>query len=303
MRVAFIGLGTMGGAAALNLIRGGHQLTVCDLDRERAREHLALGARWAGTPAEAAREAEVIFTMVFGPKQIEAVVRGDNGLLDVIRAGQTWIDMTTNHPGLARNLAREIRGRGAQAIDAPVTGAVDGARNGKMTLFAGGDADTIARLLPILRLLGDVHHMGDNGAGAITKLASNQLWAIHATAMGEALVMGVKSGVDLGRLWQALKLGASESWCLHHDAPSVFAGHYDPSFTLDLCLKDLALITEACDAAGVEASVTRLVRERFEKAHAAFGGDKGELHVVRLEEDLAGVSLRMDGDWVPHWER
>ena len=221
----------------------------------------------------------------------------------MIGAGQTWIDMTTNHPGLARNLAHEIRDRGAQAIDAPVTGAVDGARNGKMTLFAGGDADTITRLLPILRLLGDVHHMGDNGSGAITKLASNQLWAIHATAMGEALVMGVKSGVDLGRLWQALKLGASESWCLHHDAPSVFAGHYDPSFTLDLCLKDLALITEACDAAGVEASVTRLVRDRFEKAHAAFGGDKGELHVVRLEEDLAGVSLRMDGDWVPHWER
>jgi 3-hydroxyisobutyrate dehydrogenase len=303
MRIAFVGLGTMGGPAALNLIRRGHELTVCDLDRERAREHLSLGARWADHPAEAADGAEVIFTMVFGPRQIEAVVRGDNGLLDGIGPGQVWIDMTTNHPDVARSLAGEVRAKGAEAIDAPVTGAVDGARNGAMTLFAGGDGKTIERLMPLLRLLGEVHHMGDHGTGAVTKLASNQLWAIHATAMGEALVMGVKSGVELPRLWPALRLGAAESWCMHHDAPSVFAGHYDPSFTLDLCLKDLALITGACDAAGVDASVTRLVRERFEMAHAAYGGDKGELHVVKLEEDAAGVSLRMEGDWVPHWEK
>jgi len=155
----------------------------------------------------------------------------------------------------------------------------------------------------MMELMGPVHYMGSNGTGCITKLASNQLWAIHATAMGEALVMAAKSGVDLSRVWEALKIGASNSWCLHHDAPSVFQGHYDPSFTLDLCMKDLGLIVGACDAAQTEASVTRLVHDRFRKARETYGGDKGELHVVKLEEDAAGLALRMDGDWVPHWQK
>lgn len=303
MRIGFIGLGTMGGPAALNLIRGGHQLAVCDLDAARAAEHLKLGATWAETPSDAAKDADVIFTMVFGPKQIEQIIRGPNGLLSVIGPGQVWIDMTTNQPELARKLVMDVTAKGAQAIDAPVTGAVDGARLGDMTQFAGGDEATIERLRPVMELMGPVHYMGQSGSGSITKLASNQLWAIHATAMGEALVMAVKSGVDLSRAWDALKIGASESWCMHHDAPSVFAGHYDPSFTLDLCQKDLALIVEACDAAGTSAPATRLVCDQFEKARKKYGGDKGELHVVKLEEDAAGISLQMDGEWTPHWEK
>ncbi|MGE4609799.1 MAG: NAD(P)-dependent oxidoreductase [Paracoccaceae bacterium] len=303
MRIGFVGLGTMGGAAALNLIRGGHQLTVCDLDRERAIEHLKLGATWADTPSDAANGADIVFTMVFGPKQIEQIVHGPNGLLSALGPGQTWIDMTTNQPELVRNLAKDIANTGAQAIDAPVTGAVDGARNGNMTQFAGGDEATVERLRPVMELMGPVHYMGPSGSGSITKLASNQLWAIHAIAMGEALVMAVKSGVELPRAWDALKIGASESWCMHHDAPSVFAGHYDPSFSLDLCRKDLKLIVGACDTAGTSAPVTRLTYEQFEKAREKYGGDKGELHVVKLEEEAAGVSLQMSGDWVPHWEK
>lgn len=303
MRIGFIGLGTMGGAASLNLIKGGHQLTVCDLDSERAKDHLARGATWADTPAMAAKDADIVFTMVFGPKQIEHVMRGENGLLSAMGSGQVWVDMTTNQPNLARELGRELAAKGAQAVDAPVSGAVDGARTGNMPQFAGGDEDTIERIRPVMELMGPLHYMGQSGSGCITKLASNQLWAIHATAMGEALVMALKSGVELPRAWEALKIGASESWCMHHDAPSVFAGHYDPSFTLDLCKKDLGLIVEACDDAGTPAPATRLVCAQFEEARKTYGGDKGELHVVKLEEDAAGVSLRLEGDWVPHWEK
>lgn len=303
MRIGFIGLGTMGSAAALNLIHGGHQLAVCDLDRSRAEKHLKLGATWADTPAIAAQDAQIVFTMLFGPKQVKEVVRGKDGLLSAMHPGQIWVDMTTNQPALAKDLANEIAALGAQAIDAPVSGAVDGARTGNMPQFAGGDEGTVESVRPVMELMGPLHYMGPNGCGSITKLASNQLWAIHATAMGEALVMAVKSGVDLARAWGALKIGASESWCMHHDAPSVFAGHYDPSFTLDLCQKDLGLIVEACNDAGTAAPATRLVCDQFEKARKRYGGNKGELHVVKLEEDAAGVSLRLDGDWVPHWEK
>jgi 3-hydroxyisobutyrate dehydrogenase len=258
---------------------------------------------WANTPSAAAKDADIVFTMVFGPKQIEQVVRGENGLLAVMGKGKIWVDMTTNQPALAKELAAEIAANGAQAIDAPVSGAVDGARTGNMPQFAGGDEETVERIRPVMELMGPLYYMGANGNGSITKLASNQLWAIHATAMGEALVMAVKSGVDLSRAWDALKIGASDSWCMHHDAPSVFAGHYDPSFSLDLCKKDLQLIMEACDNAGTAAPVTRLVYDKFEEARKKYGGDKGELHVVKLEEDAAGISLRLDGDWTPHWEK
>lgn len=303
MQIGFIGLGTMGGPAALQLIAGGHQLCVCDLKRENAKAHLARGATWADTPAEAARNADIVFTMVFGPKQIADVMRGEHGVLSSLAAGAVWIDMTTNRPALARELAAEVRAVNADAIDAPVTGAVDGARTGKMPLFAGGDEATIDAMRPVMELMGPVYYVGDNGSGCLTKLASNQLWAIHATAMGEALVMVTKSGVDLRRAWAALKTGASESWCLHHDAPSVFAGHYDPSFTLDLCHKDLDLIVEACDGAQTPAPLTRAAHAQFEQARQTYGGDKGELHVVKLEEGAADISLRLDGDWIPHWEK
>ena len=175
MRVGFIGLGTMGGAASLNLILGGHQLTVCDLDLKRAAKHLELGAKWADTPSEAAKDVDIVFTMVFGPKQIEQIIRGENGLLNSMGPGQVWVDLTTNQPELARMLAQEIINTGAIAIDAPVTGAVDGARNGNMTQFAGGDKETIERIRPVMELMGPVHYMGSNGSGSITQLASNQL--------------------------------------------------------------------------------------------------------------------------------
>lgn len=303
MKIGFIGLGTMGSEASLNILRGGHELTVCDLDKSRAEKHLEMGAAWADTPAQTTLGADIVFTMVFGPAQIDHVVRGPNGILDTIGEGQIWIDMTTNSPDMCAALTDAVTARGAVAIDAPVTGAVDGARNANMTQFAGGEETAVEKARPVMELMGPVHYMGTNGCGAITKLASNQLWAIHATAMGEALVMGVKSGVELSHLWPALSLGASDSWCMHHDAPSIFAGHYDPSFTLDLCQKDLNLIVDACDAAETPSPVTRLVRQQFEMARDTFGGDKGELHVVKLEEDGAGVSLQMEGDWVPHWKK
>lgn len=218
----------MGGPAALNLIKGGHKLIVCDLDPARAAPHLERGATWTETPMNAARDTEIVFTMVFAPRQIEQAVRGENGILPVLTPGQIWVGMTANQPALARAIAEQIHATGAQAIDALVSGAVDGARTGNMPQFASGDAGTIARIRPVMELVGPPYCMGANGRGSVTKPACNQSWAIHAAAMGEALVMAVKSGVDLSRDWDALKIEVNDSWCMHHDAPSVFCGTLRP---------------------------------------------------------------------------
>jgi len=300
--VGFIGLGTMGAAAALNILSAGYEMAVHDLRRPAADRLLERGARWVESPAECAAIADIVVTMVFGPSQIEDVVRGANGLLAGARNGQIWVDMTTNRPSLLRSLAADLAERGVETVDAPVTGAVDGAINGSLTLFAGGRADTVSRVRPILEAMGSMIHVGDLGAGSIVKLVTNQLWFIHAAAVGESLTIARKAGVDLKVLWEAMKSGAADSFVCRHDIPSIFAGHYDPSFTLDLCCKDLSLISELGQTYGVTADITRLTAEKFESARQRYGGQAGELHVCKLIEDSAGVDLRVKGDWPRHWE-
>jgi len=301
MNVGFIGLGTMGAAVAANVRRGGYALWVHDLDAGRAAPLLEAGATWAASPGDLARAVDVVITMVPGPKQIAAVMRGPAGVLSGLAPGKVWVDMTTNSPALFRELAGEVRGLGARPVDAPVTGAVDGAILGQLTLFAGGDEGDIEGVRPLLETMGRVLVMGPSGAGSVTKLVTNQLWFIHAAAVGESMVLAKASGVEPLRLWEAMKGGAADSFVTQHDVPSIFAGHYDPSFTLDLCCKDLGLIVELADGAGTQTDLTRLTRSKFELARETFGGGAGELNVCRLIEDAAGVSLRVEGSWPEHW--
>jgi 3-hydroxyisobutyrate dehydrogenase len=136
----------------------------------------------------------------------------------------------------------------------------------------------------------------------VVKLVTNQLWFIHAAAVGESLSIARKAGVDLRILWEAMKSGAADSFVCRHDVPSIFAGHYDPSFSLDLCCKDLSLISELADQHKVQADITNLVVEKFQRARQTYGGKAGELHVCKLIEDAAGIDLRVEGDWPKPWD-
>lgn len=300
MKIGFIGLGNMGAAAAANIRHGGYELWVNDLDRSRASSLERAGAKWASTAVELTRAVDVVITMVPGPKEIEMVMRGSEGVLSARRRGLFWIDMTTNSPLLFRELAAEMRATGVRPIDAPVTGAVDGAIQGRLTIFAGGEESDIAAVKPVLETMGHPMHMGPAGAGCVTKLITNQLWFVHAAAIGEALVLGKVSGVEPLRLWEALKNSVADSFVCRHDVPSIFAGHYDPSFSLDLCCKDLGLIAALGDQTAVTIDLTRLAQEKFELARRAYGGRVGELHVCKLIEDAAQVDLRVEGDWPDH---
>ncbi|MGE0238445.1 MAG: NAD(P)-dependent oxidoreductase [Parvibaculaceae bacterium] len=302
MNVGFIGLGRMGSAVARNILRAGHQLAVHDVKSEAAAALVAAGAEWTASAAECAARADCVITMVFGPAEVEAVVTGPDGLLAAARPGLIWVDMTTNRPSLIQRLAALLAEKGVATIDAPVTGAIDGAIKGDLTLFAGGSADTVELVRPVLEAAGRIILAGPVGSGAVVKLVTNQLWFIHAAAIGEAMVTARKAGVDLLALWEAMKSGAADSFVCRHDVPSIFAGHYDPSFTLDLCCKDLALITGLTDEQAVDAGLTRLTREKFEAARRSYGGSEGELSVCRAIEQQAGVDLRVPGDWPKHWE-
>jgi 3-hydroxyisobutyrate dehydrogenase-like beta-hydroxyacid dehydrogenase len=157
-------------------------------------------------------------------------------------------------------------------------------------------------VLPVLQTISaKAIHGGPLGAGNVIKLVTNQLWFVHAATIGEGLLLGKKAGLDLLTLWEAIKSSVGTSFVAEHDVPSIFAGHYDPSFTLDLCVKDLGLIIDLSRAVGVPVPMTEQAQARFQRAHETYGGKAAELHVARLLEDAAGTDLRAAGDWRPHW--
>lgn len=302
MRVGFIGLGTMGKNAAANIRRKGFEMTVYDIRPEATAPLVAMGAKAAGSPAQVLAAVDVVVTMVFGPKEVAEVLRGPGGFLSGNPNGKVWIDMTTSSPYLMRELAAEFEAAGGDAVDAPVTGSVDAAIRGDMPMFVGGSDAVIERARPVIEAMGQLRKVGAYGNGYVAKLVNNQLWKIHAAAIGEAMVTAKLAGLDPLTWWEVMKGGAADSFVLSHDVPSIFAGHYDPSFPIALCLKDLGLIKELMDKTGTTATLTEATHERFREAGRRYGKGAGEMTVCKVIEDNAGIDLRVPGDWPKPWE-
>lgn len=302
MTIGFIGLGNMGAAAARNLLRAGYALTVYDINPMATAALVRYGAQAAGSPADVMAVSDITFTMVFGPKEIEAVVRGAQGFLSGSCTHKIWIDMTTSSPSLMRALAEEFTARGGVAVDAPVTGSIDSAIRGDMILFVGGTDEAVERVRAALRRVGEIRRVGAYGNGYVAKLVNNQLWLVHAAAIGEAMVAAKLAGLEPAVWWQAMKGGAAESFVMQHDVPSIFAGHYDPSFRLELCLKDLDLIAQLLAETGTRHELTQATHDRFAEAQTRYGKEAGEMTVCKIIEDDAGIDLRVPGDWTPPWE-
>ncbi|MFK8025639.1 MAG: NAD(P)-dependent oxidoreductase [Ilumatobacter sp.] len=299
-RIGFIGLGNMGRPMCLRLVEAGYGVVAYDLRRDAVDEVAAAGATAARSAEEVAGEVDVLLTSLPEPRHVDAVMR-EGGALAALRAGSLWIDLTTNRRSLVESLAAEAPA-GVTVVDSPVTGAVDGARTGRLTLFAGGAADDLGRAVPLLSELGRVIECGALGTGNVVKLVTNQLWFVHAATIGEGFALGMANGVELGVLYDAICDSVGDSFVARHDAPSIFAGHYDPSFTLALCLKDLGLVEELQSAVGAELPMTAAARGVFADAAKRYGGGVGELHVAKRLEDDGQLSFRLDGDWVAPWD-
>jgi 3-hydroxyisobutyrate dehydrogenase len=298
--VGFVGLGNMGGPMCRRLVAAGYRVVAFDLSAEALQMAVDAGAEQGARAADVAARCTVFLTSLPRPDHVESVMR-TNGALAALRPGSLWVDLTTNRNALVHELADEAPA-GVTVADSPVTGAVDGARNGRLTLFIGGTDADVARARPILEHLGRVIHCGPRGTGNAVKLVTNQLWFIHAAALGEAFALGMSNGVELGTLWEAIKDSVGDSFVARHDAPSIFAGHYDPSFSLDLCNKDLGLIAELAGAVGATLPLTDVAQRRFGEAADRYGPSSAELHVVRQLEEDARLSMRLEGKWTPPWE-
>ena len=296
MNVGFIGLGTMGASIALNAIKGGHSLTVHDINKDAASEHLKLGAVWADTPKAVAEASEVVFTSLPGPPEVEAVVLGKNGLIDGFKPGSAYFDLSTNSPTVIRDIHSALAEKDVQVLDAPVSGGPDGARDGRMAIWIGGDEETYNKFLPVLNSMGDApYYVGPIGAGAVAKLVHNCSGYILQTALAETFTMGVKAGVNPEGLWQALRKGALGRRRVFDTLSRQFLpGRFDPpDFALKLARKDVALACEVGREFDVPMRLAHLtLMEMTEALNRGWEGRDSRV-AMTLQTERAGVDVRV----------
>ncbi len=286
MRVAFIGLGTMGGHMARNLQRAGHELRAHDLRRVE-------GFNWFASAPDAVQGCELIFTSVPGPDEVDAVAAK---LKPVLHPGTAWFDLSTNSPSRVRRLHGELAKQGVQFLDAPVSGGPTGAQSGKLAIWVGGDRATYERHESVLRAIGDQPlYIGAIGAGTVAKLAHNcGSFAIHA-AMAEVFTLGVKAGVDPLSLFRALRQGASgRKRTFDRLAEHFLPGKYDPAaFSLRLAHKDAKLALELAREAGVPMQIGQVALDELTRAIERGWIDRDFRVAMTLQEERAGVDVRV----------
>lgn len=292
-RLMFIGVGHMGNPMAANLIKAGYPVSVFDVVRAKADNLLAMGATWADSVALGAAQADVVMASLPGPAQVREVMLGPQGVMAHVQTGSCVIDTSTSAVELVRELHALGQSKNVSFLEAPVTNAVDMAALGRLSVFVGGDAGCFEKHKAIFEVIGEkIFHVGAPGNGATIKLLTNLLWFVSAAAIGEGLMLGAKAGIPLQTVWEAIKSSAGNSWVAEHDVPSIFAGHYDPSFSLALCCKDLGLINDIAKAQGYTLPMGSMAQSLFQQAMATYGPDAAELHVVKLLEERVGLMLR-----------
>jgi len=296
MNVGFIGLGTMGASIALNAIKGGHSLTVHDINKDAAAEHLKLGATWADSPKAVAEASEVVFTSLPGPPEVEAVVLGENGLIEGFKPGSAYFDLSTNSPTVIREIHAALAEKDVQVLDAPVSGGPDGARSGKMAIWIGGDEETYNKYMTVLDSMGDApYYVGPIGAGAVAKLVHNCSGYILQTALAETFTMGVKAGVNPEGLWQALRKGALGRRRVFDTLSRQFLpGRFDPpDFALKLARKDVALACEVGREFDVPMRLAHMtLMEMTEAMNRGWEGRDSRV-AMTLQTERAGVDVRV----------
>ena len=292
-RLFFIGVGNMGNPMAANLLKAGYPLTVHDISPEKAQNLISLGAVWADSIAAGCANADVVMASLPGPPQVREVMLGEHGVLAHAQPGTSIIDTSTSAVELVQELVALAHRKSLGFLEAPVTNAVDMAALGRLSIFVGGEQTLFEQHKALFEVIGEkIFHVGAPGNGATIKLLTNLLWFVSAAAIGEGLMLGAKAGIPLHTVWEAIKSSAGNSWVAEHDVPSIFAGHYDPSFSLALCCKDLGLINQIAKNQGYELPMGSKAQALFQEAMQTYGPDAAELHVVKLLEERVGHLLR-----------
>jgi 2-hydroxy-3-oxopropionate reductase len=289
--IGFIGLGIMGKPMASNLLVAGYQVTVHDRGRGPVEELAARGATVGESPREVAAAGDVVITMLPDSPDVEAVVLGPDGIIEGIREGALYIDMSSIAPATSRTIAAVLAERGVDAIDAPVSGGEPAAQQGNLSIMVGGSEEAVERAQPIFDVLGkSATHIGPAGAGQVTKAANQVVVALTIQAVAEALTLSRKAGVDPARVRDALLGGFAQSRILDLHGQRMLDGNYEPGFKLRLHRKDLAIALQLGREEQVPLFATAQAAELMDALLAQGSGELDHAALATLYEQLAGVS-------------
>ena len=290
MKVAFIGLGTMGVPMVLNLLKAGHEVTVHNRTRDRERAVAEAGAQRAASPQAAAIGAEVVITCVSDTADVEAVVLGAAGVIYGAQPGTVVIDMSTISPTATQAIAQQLAAQGIAMLDAPVSGGSEGAQQGTLSIMVGGDPAIVEQVRPVLAAMGTtITHVGAIGAGQLTKAINQIIVAGTYWAVAEGMALGLKAGLDMDQVVQAVGRGAAGSWGLTHRSGNMIANEYPLGFRVRLHRKDLNIALAAARELGVPLPMTAYV-EQVESGLIGQGyGDEDVSAIARSVRQQSGL--------------
>ncbi len=289
-RLGWIGTGVMGSSMCGHLIAAGFSATVTSRTRAKAEPLLAKGAKWASTPREVAAASDVVFSIVGYPSDVREVMLGENGALSGAKSGDILVDMTTSQPSLAEEIAQCAAEKGAHSIDAPVSGGDIGAREARLSIMIGGDADVVEALQPCWQAMGKtIVRQGGPGAGQHTKMVNQILIATGMIGVCEALLYGYKAGLNLETVLQSVTPGAAGSWSLSNLGPRIIAGNFAPGFFVEHFIKDMGIALDESRRLGLSMPGLALANQLY-LALAAQGHQRSGTHALELAlAKLSGI--------------
>jgi 3-hydroxyisobutyrate dehydrogenase len=293
-KIGWIGTGVMGRSMCSHLMDAGYKLTIFNRSSEKTRDLVARGAALATSPQQVAQQSDVVFTIVGFPEDVESVILGNEGVLAGSSAGMTIVDMTTSRPSLAETIATRAAELGVASIDAPVSGGDTGARNAALSIMVGGDAESVQRIDPLLKLMGKtIVHQGGPGRGQHTKMVNQTLIASGMIAVCEGLLYATKVGLDLQTVLQSVGSGAAGSWSLSNLAPRMIDNDFDPGFFVEHFIKDMRIALEEAAAMNLSLPGLALAHQLYQ-AVAAQGHAKDGTQAL-----LLALAQLNQIDWKP----
>ena len=294
LKVGYIGLGLMGKPMARNILKAGFPLVVHNRSRAAVDELVAEGATAAWTPAEVARQVDVVITNLPDSPDVELVALGADGIIEGAHEGLIFIDNSTIKPATARKIASALAEKGVSALDAPVSGGDIGAINGTLTIMLGGEEAALEKVMPVLEAMGkSITLVGDAGAGQIAKVCNQIMVAAQMVATGELLMVAQKAGADPQKVVQAIKGGAAQCWTLDVKPPRLFDGNRQPGFKAYMQAKDLNIVLDTAREYGVPLPGTSANTQLFSAMLEMGMGDLDNSAVIGVIEALAGEKLKI----------
>lgn len=294
MQIGFIGLGIMGMPMARHLLKAGHSLTVWSNTKSKTQQIGKEGAKVASSPAELAKQSDLVFIIVGETKHMRDVTVGPQGLIHGIKKGAVVVDCSTVSPSASREVAAQFKAKGVQFLDAPVTGSKAGAEGGNLTFMIGGDREVFERIKPYLEPMGKkLYHVGGNGMGLHAKLSQNLVLALTYQGMCEGFVLAAKAGVPPDVMYDIIQNSAARAGIIEYKRNAVFDGNWDTNFSLKWMYKDIGLMLESGREMGVPLPALAVVHELFGASIARGHGEEDYAAAITLIEDWAGTKVRV----------